>query len=100
MRIVIVGGGEIGLGLSRALAPRHDVVVIDHAASIVDRFATLDVQVIVGNGTNPDILQQAGVAASDFVIAATGMDEVNVLAALITRRLGSARTICLTSRDD
>ena len=100
MHIVIVGGGEIGLGLSRTLAPRHDVVVIDHVAAIADRFAALDVQVIVGNGTNPDVLRQAGVPTCDFLVAATGMDEVNVLAALIASRLGSAKTICLTSRDD
>ena len=100
MQIVIVGGGEIGLGLSRTLAPRHDVVVVDHTAAIADRFAALDVQVLIGNGTNPDILQQAGVATCDFLIAATGMDEVNVLAALIARRIGSPKTICLTSRDD
>jgi trk system potassium uptake protein TrkA len=100
MHFVIVGGGEIGLGLSRALAPRHDVVVIDHAAAIADRFAALDVQVIIGNGTNPDVLRQAGVPTCDFLVAATGMDEVNVLAALIARRLGPAKTICLTSRDD
>jgi len=100
MQIVIVGGGEIGLGLSRTLAPRHDVVVVDHAAAIADRFAALDVQVLIGNGTNPDILQQAGVATCDFLIAATGMDEVNVLAALIARRIGSPKTICLTSRAD
>jgi len=100
MQIVIVGGGEIGLGLSRTLAPRHDVVVIDHAPAIVDRFANLDVQVLVGNGTNPDVLEQAGVPTCDFLIAATGVDEVNVLAALIARRLGSPKTICLTSRDD
>src|SRR6188768_4094729 len=100
MQIVIVGGGEIGLGLSRTLAPRHDVVVVDHTAAIADRFAALDVQVLIGNGTNPDVLRQAGVDTCDFLIAATGMDEVNVLAALIARRLGSPKTICLTSRDD
>ena len=100
MHIVIVGGGEIGLGLSRTLAPRHDVVVIDHVAAIADQFAALDVQVIIGNGTNPDVLRQAGVPTCDFLVAATGMDEVNVLAALIARRLGSPKTICLTSRDD
>ena len=100
MHIVIVGGGEIGLGLSRTLAPRHDVVVIDHVAAIADRFGALDVQVIIGNGTNPDVLEQAGVPTCDFLVAATGMDEVNVLAALIARRLGSPKTICLTSRDD
>jgi trk system potassium uptake protein len=100
MHIVIVGGGEIGLGLSRALAPRHEVVLVDHVAAIAERFAALDVQVIVGNGTNPDVLRQAGVPTCDVLVAATGMDEVNVLAALIANRLGSPTTICLASRDD
>jgi trk system potassium uptake protein TrkA len=100
MRIVIVGGGEIGLGLSRTLAARHDVVVVDHAPAVADRFATLDVQVIVGNGTNPDVLRQAGVPNCDVLVAATGIDEVNVLAALLANRLGSPTTICLASRDD
>jgi trk system potassium uptake protein len=100
MRIVIVGGGEIGLGVSRKLAPRHDVVVVDHQPSVAERFATLDVQVITGNGTNPDVLAQAGAAQADFVIASTGVDEVNVLASLIANRLGSPRTVCLASRED
>jgi trk system potassium uptake protein TrkA len=100
MRVVIIGGGEIGFGVGRKLAPRHEVVVVDHQPSIGERFATLDVQFIAGNGTNPDVLAQAGAAQADFVIAATGVDEVNVLASLIANRLGSPKTICLASRED
>jgi trk system potassium uptake protein TrkA len=100
MRIVIVGGGEIGFGVGRRLAPRHDVVVVDHQTTVSERFAALDVQFILGNGTNPDVLAQAGVAQADVVIAATGVDEVNILASLIASRLGSARITCLASRED
>jgi trk system potassium uptake protein TrkA len=100
MHIVIVGGGEVGFGISRRLAARHECVVIDNAPQVAERFNTLDVQFLAGNGTSPDVLKRAGVATCDFLIACTGVDEVNILAALIGNRLGSPTTICLVSRDD
>jgi trk system potassium uptake protein TrkA len=100
MRIVVIGGGEVGLGIARQLAGRHDVVVVEHQAAVAERFTGLDVQVLVGNGASPDVLRQAGVGECDLLVAATGMDEVNVLASLIANRLGSPTTICLVSRED
>jgi trk system potassium uptake protein TrkA len=100
MRIVVIGGGEVGSGIARRLAARHDVVVIEQRRSVADRLAGLDVQVLTGNGASPDVLEQADVARCDLLVAATGMDEVNVLASLIANRLGSPTTICLVSRAD
>jgi trk system potassium uptake protein TrkA len=100
MRVVIIGGGEIGFGVGRRLASRHEVVVVDHHPPAGERFAALDVHFIVGNGTNPDVLTQAGVPRADFLVAATGVDEVNVFASLIANRLGSPKIICLASRED
>jgi trk system potassium uptake protein len=100
MRIVVIGGGEVGLGISRRLASRHGVIVIDREPAVADRFSGLDVQFIVGNGTSPDVLRQAGVVECEVLVAATGMDEVNVLASLIANRLGSPTTICMVSRED
>lgn len=99
-RVLVIGGGEVGLGISRRLAATHEVVVVDQVAAVADRFASLDVQFLVGNGTNPDTLRQAGAAECGYLVAATGMDEVNVLASLIANRLGSPTTICMVSRDD
>ena len=99
-RVLVIGGGEIGLGVCRRLAPAHDVVILDQQASLADRFASLDVQFLAGNGTSPDTLRRAGAADCDYLIAATGSDEVNVLASLIGRRLGAGRTLCVVSRDD
>jgi trk system potassium uptake protein len=100
MRIVIIGGGEIGLGLGRRLASRHELVVVDQNPAVLDRFSALDVQFLPGNGTSPEVLKQAGVDRCEVLVAATGMDEVNVLASLIANRLGSPQTICVVSRDD
>lgn len=100
MRIVIVGGGQIGHGLARALASEHEVFVIDHEARVADVFQGLDVEFILGSGTSEDVLAQADVAHADFFVAATGLDEVNIVACAIANRLGRPLTICLVSRAD
>jgi trk system potassium uptake protein len=100
MRIVIVGGGEVGYGLSQALAARHEVVVVDHARQAAERFETLDVEAVVGSGTSVDVLTRAGISRADVVIACAGLDEVNIVACGIANQLGSPQTICFVSRED
>jgi trk system potassium uptake protein TrkA len=99
-RILVVGGGELGAGLTARLAAAHEVVVVDHLPAVADRFTNLDVGFVLGNGTSPETLRRAGAAGCDYLVAATGVDEVNVLASLIGRRLGAGTTICVVSRDD
>jgi trk system potassium uptake protein len=100
MRIVIVGGGEVGFGLSQALAARHEIVVVDHAPEIADRFETVDVDVIIGSGTSADVLKRAGIERAEACIACTGLDEVNIVACGVANQLGSPQTICFVSRED
>lgn len=100
MRIVIVGGGEVGYGLSRALAGRHEVVVVEHSQEAADRFEKLDVNTIVGGGTSAEVLTDAGVADAQIFIACTGLDEVNIVACGMANQLGSPQTICFVSRED
>jgi trk system potassium uptake protein TrkA len=100
MRIVVVGGGEIGFALAQSLSSAHAVVIVDHARDVAARFERLDVQFVLGAGTSPDVLSRAGVRAADVVVACTALDEVNVVACAVARRLGSPRTFCFVSRDD
>jgi trk system potassium uptake protein TrkA len=100
VRVIIVGGGEIGFALSQALASGHEVFVIDHAPEVGDRFESLDVQFLQGSGTSADVLGRAGIDAADILVACTGLDEVNVVACALARRLGSPRTFCFVSRED
>jgi len=100
MRIVIVGGGQIGHGLAKALSAEHEVFVIDHDPTVADVFQTLDVDFIHGSGTSEDVLVRADVARADFFVAATGLDEVNIVACAIANRVGKPQTICLVSRAD
>jgi trk system potassium uptake protein TrkA len=100
MRIVIVGGGQIGSALARALAPHHEVVVIDHDRAVADAFANLDVEFIVGSGTSEEVLERAGIKDARFFVATTPLDEVNIVACAIANRLASPETICVVSRAD
>jgi trk system potassium uptake protein len=100
MRIVVIGGGEIGYGIAQALSVRHEVVVVDLAPATGDRFEKLDVEFIVGGGTSADVLGRAGIDRADRFVACTGLDEVNIVACGMAHQLGRPETICFVSRED
>jgi trk system potassium uptake protein len=100
MRIVIVGGGQIGSSLARALAADHEVAVIDHDRAVADAFTNIDAEFIVGSGTSEEILERAGIKEAQFFVATTPLDEVNIVACAIANRLADPETICLVSRAD
>ncbi|MAM85521.1 MAG: Trk system potassium transporter TrkA [Acidobacteria bacterium] len=100
MRIIIIGGGEIGYALARALAPNHYLHVIDHNPATADRFHALDVSFVLGSGTSASVLRVPHVESSDLAIACTGLDEVNIVACSIAKTLGATKTVCFVSGDD
>jgi trk system potassium uptake protein TrkA len=100
MRIVIVGGGEIGFALAETLAAAHEVFVIDHAPAVASRFEPLDVQFVLGAGTSAETLARAEIDHADVLVACTGLDEVNVVTCAIARQAASPRTFCFVSRED
>ena len=100
MRIVIMGGGGIGYALAEALAPQHDIFVIDSNPARADRFAQLDVEFVHGSGTNPEVLRRAAADRADLLIAATGLDEVNIVACSIASQQGKCETICFVGKED
>src|SRR5579864_5373864 len=96
MFVIIVGGGKVGTYLARALlAQSHEVVVIEKQAAKAQYMAnTLDTDVaLVGDGCDPLVLQQAGIARADVVVADTGDDEDNLVVCLIAKKHSKARCI-------
>ena len=81
MRIILAGGGKVGMTLARQLAAEgHDLTLIDHKNQVlntaVERFDAIGVS---GNCASKEVLLQAGVKDADLLIAATNADEVNLL---------------------
>lgn len=95
MKIIIVGDGKVGLTLTEQLSVEgHDLVVIDSNAEVLqDSLETFDVMVVNGNGASLSVLQQAGVQEADLLIAATSLDEINLLSCMTAKKMGCGRTI-------
>lgn len=95
MEIVIVGAGEVGQYLADILTREgHRVGVVDPDPLKVARLQeTLDVQVLHGDGTRPDVLAAAGTGHADLFVAVTNDDQVNMIAALMGKNLGARRVI-------
>jgi trk system potassium uptake protein TrkA len=95
MRIVIVGAGTVGSYLAERLAVEgQDVVVIESDPKCAEQLQNrVDCLVINANGASLSALEEAGVAASDLLIAVTSSDAVNVLACEAAARLGVPRRV-------
>ena len=81
MKVIICGAGQVGWQIARHLSGElNDVTVVDNNPDLVRRATdTLDVQGIAGFASYPDVLERAGAADADMIIAATHSDEVNMV---------------------
>lgn len=99
-RIVIIGGGNVGMFLAQQLAESerpHNVKIIEQNA---DRAAFLaehlpSVVVIEGDGLEVEILREANAEDADAIVAVANDDEVNILSSLLAKRQGAAKSITL-----
>lgn len=89
MKIIIVGAGEVGFHITQKLSEEnHDVVLVDKDPEKVRRISEhMDVQALLGSGTSPRILKEAGISDADLLVAATDSDEVNLISCLLARNL-------------
>lgn len=85
MKIVIVGAGDVGFNIASHLALEDkDVVVIDIDPDAIRRVSdNLDVQVIIGSGSSPVILEEAGIKGAEILLSVTDSDETNLVACLV-----------------
>ncbi len=109
MRIIILGAGQVGrtaaYHLSREEA--NDVTVVDTNEDILrDLQDRLDIRTVSGNAASPRILEAAGIAGTDILVALTNSDEVNMLACHIAwtlyrtpKKIARVRSAAFTERE-
>jgi trk system potassium uptake protein TrkA len=102
LKIIIIGAGEIGYDLASVLSKeKHDVIVLDREKECLSKASdTLDVLVKEGNATSAKDLADAGVSDADIVIAVTSVDEVNMIASMISKKLGAKMVIARVRNDE
>jgi trk system potassium uptake protein TrkA len=102
MKIVIIGAGEVGFYLAQRLSyEKHDLVVIDaDPEKCAKAREGLDVAVVEGNGSSQSVLVEAGLESADMLIAASAVDEINILACMVAARMGVKRKVARVRNPD
>ncbi len=88
MKVLIVGGGKVGSHLATLLlAGQHQVAIIEQRPEVLARLQhdLPKARLHLGSGTDPLLLEAAGIQQTDVVAAVTGQDETNIVVATLAR---------------
>lgn len=100
-RVLIAGGGKVGLRLARELRGRCEIRLIELDRQRCEYLAAelgSEVLVLHGDATDEDLMTDANVGETDVFIALSSDDEDNILSGLLSKRLGARRAIVLINR--
>jgi trk system potassium uptake protein TrkA len=94
MKVIVCGAGQVGYNIAHYLATeQNDVTVIDQSAQLIRKISgSLEARAIVGHASHPSVLEDAGAADADVIIAVTYADEVNMVACAVAHALFNVPT--------
>jgi len=90
MKVLILGAGQVGRTTAQSLArePDNEVTVVDSNEDVLRELQSrVDVRTVAGNASFPAVLEAAGIADTDMLVALTSSDEVNMVACEIAHAL-------------
>ncbi len=86
MRVLIVGGGRVGRALATRLEDRdEEVVVIEQDDVQLEKLRQRGFTARRGDGTDRDVLREAGAGNASVLAVTTDDDDVNILVAQLAR---------------
>ena len=103
MYIVIIGCGKVGYHLTRALlSAGHEVATIERSPRRLNAVLNeLGSVAVSGDGTEPAVLEEAGVGRADVIVAVTGNDEDNLVACQMAKhRFNVPKSIALVNNPE
>ena len=96
IKIVVIGAGEVGYNLVKALSKENfDITIIEINEEKCHKItSSMDVRGIVGDGSSQRILQQIDMSQIDYLLALTRIDAVNLVASKSAHEMGAKKIIC------
>lgn len=99
-RVVIAGGGNIGMRLARALEQTNQVKIIERdqkRARVISEQLNKAI-VLVGDAADEELLLEENIDSADVFCALTNAEEANILSAMLAKRLGAHKVMALINR--
>lgn len=99
-RVMIAGGGNVGLRLAQALESKCQVKIIEVDQRRAEFVANSlkSVLVLRGDATEEEFLKQEAIEDMDLFLALTNQDEDNIMGATLAKRMGCKRVVALINR--
>jgi trk system potassium uptake protein TrkA len=100
-RLMLAGGGKVGLRLARILAGQYDVKLIERDKKRCEYLASQlpsSMLILNGDGADEDLLHEENVGEMDLFLALTSDDEDNIMSAMLAKRMGARRVMALINR--
>lgn len=101
-KIMIIGGGNVGLRLAKALEEDFHVKILEHNLSRCRELAVELNKALVlhGNAMDKELLMEENIDSTDLVIGVTNHDEANILACMLAKQLGARKIMTLVNNSD
>jgi trk system potassium uptake protein TrkA len=99
-RVVIAGGGNIGVRLAQALEQTNQVKIIERDPQRA-RYISEQLNkaiVLVGDAADEELLLEENIDNVDVFCALTNSEEANILSSMLAKRLGSHKVMALINR--
>jgi trk system potassium uptake protein TrkA len=99
-RVMIAGGGNIGLRLAQAIEREYSIKIIEYDKKRCELLSSrLDKALVLqGDVTDEALLDGEDVASMDLFVAVTNDDENNIMSCLLAKRMGARRVVALINR--
>ena len=99
-RVMIAGGGNIGLRLAESIESRYQVKLIDRNAETARRLSEQlgSAIVLLGDAADEELLLDENIENTDIFCALTNDEEANILSAMLAKRLGARKVMSLINR--
>lgn len=101
VKVIIVGGGRVGIRLIELLKKQenYEITLIDNHERIINLLNKTqpDINTILGDATNKSVLIEAGIEDADIIVATTSIDEVNLLIGMISQNYNLSKIIARTA---